>query len=97
MVHVTNFSVIEGNLYKMGSDKILRHYVLDFERNSILAEAHGGAARGNYAGKETTQKILHARLWWVMLHRDSKAYCRVCHASQRTGRPSQRDDIPLNL
>jgi len=27
----TNFSVIAGHLYKMGSDEILRRYVLEFE------------------------------------------------------------------
>jgi len=34
--------VIAGHLYKMGNDKILRKYVLEFERGQILAKAHGG-------------------------------------------------------
>ena len=42
----------------MGLDEILRRYVPNFERRSILMEAHGGATRGHYAGKETTQKVL---------------------------------------
>eukprot|EP00253_Pinus_taeda_P029844 PITA_29844 len=41
----------------MGVDKILRRYVPNFDRNSILAEVHGGAARGHYAGKAITWKI----------------------------------------
>lgn len=64
----------------MGVEKILRTYVLEFERDSILAEAHGGAAGGHYTGKATVQKILCAGLWWPMLHKDSKAYCRACDA-----------------
>jgi len=64
----------------MGSNEILRRYVLYFEQNNILVEAHGGATGGNYAGKITAQKILHIGLWWSMLHKDSKAYCRACDA-----------------
>lgn len=54
MVCVADFSVIVGNLYKMGLYEILRRYVPEFERTSILAEAHGGVAGGHYVGKETT-------------------------------------------
>lgn len=43
------------------------------------------------------QKILHAGLWWTTLCKDSKAYCRACDACHRADRPSQRDDLPLNL
>lgn len=43
VVHTTYFSVIVGHLYKMGTDEILRQYVLEFERSSILVYAHGGA------------------------------------------------------
>jgi len=80
----------------MGSNEILRWYVLNSERNIILVEAHGGAARGHYAGKGTTQKILRARLWWPMLHKDSKAYYKACDACQRIGRTSRRNELPPN-
>lgn len=53
MVHTTDFSVIAGHLYKMGSDEILRCYVPDFEHNRILAESHEGVVGGNYVGKAT--------------------------------------------
>lgn len=96
VVRTTDFSVIAGHLYKMGLDKILRRYVPDFKQSNILVEAHGGAAGGHYAGKETMQNILHVGLWWPTLHKDSKAYCRACGACQRIGRPSLRDEIPLN-
>jgi len=62
-------------------------YVLDFNRNNILVEAHGGAAGGLYAAKVTSQNILCAGLGWPMLHKDSKAYCNACDACQRTGIP----------
>lgn len=50
MVHVVDFSVIARHLCKMGNDEILRRYVLEFEQGQILAEAHGGAVGGHYAG-----------------------------------------------
>eukprot|EP00253_Pinus_taeda_P025288 PITA_25288 len=53
---------------------IFVRYVPDFEHDSILTEAHGGATGGHYAGNETTQKILCTGLWWATLHKDSKAY-----------------------
>lgn len=67
-----------------------------FERDSILAEAYGGATGGHYAGKETMQKILRIGLWCPTLHKDSKAYCKACDACQNIGRPSRRDELPLH-
>lgn len=54
---MTDFSVIVGHLYKMGNDEILRRYVPEFERSNILADTHGGVARGHYAGRATTQRF----------------------------------------
>lgn len=96
MVRAEDFSLIARHLYKMGADEILRCYVPKFERRNILVEAHGGAMGGHYVGKETTQNILRARLWWLKLHKESKAYCRACDACQRMDRPSRIDELPLN-
>lgn len=63
VVRAANFSVIKGHLYKMGNDEILRRYVPEFERSEILAKSHDGIVGGHYAGRETTQKILHAGFW----------------------------------
>lgn len=59
-------------------------------------EAHGGAAGGHYEGREIAQKILRAGLWWPTLHQDSKNYCKACDVCQMIGRPSWRDELPLN-
>jgi len=59
-------------------------------------DTHGGTVGGHYVGRETAQKILRAGLWWPTLHHDSKAYSKVCDVCQRTGRPSRRDELPLN-
>lgn len=43
VVHVVEFFVFAGHLYKMRSDEVLWRYVPEFERSSILTDAHGGA------------------------------------------------------
>ena len=53
MVHAIKFSFIARHLYKLGSDEILHPYVLEFERRSILVDAHGSVVGGYYAGRET--------------------------------------------
>eukprot|EP00253_Pinus_taeda_P029644 PITA_29644 len=72
VVYAVDFSIIVGHLYKMGTDEILRRYVPELERASILAEAHEGVAGGHYVGRETMHKILCAGLWWPTIHKDSK-------------------------
>ena len=42
VVKATDFTIIDGQLYKLGLDEILRRYVLNHERPLILDEAHTG-------------------------------------------------------
>lgn len=42
------FQLINGLLYKMGPDKILRRCVMEEEISSVLKEAHDGLAGGPY-------------------------------------------------
>jgi hypothetical protein len=95
VVCAADFSLIAGQLYKLGPNEILRRCVMETERPLILAEAHEGIAEGHYAGRETAQKVLRAGLWWPTLHRDAKDYARACNVCQRVGKPSKRDEIPL--
>jgi len=93
VVKATDYRLIAGNLYKLGADGILMHCVLEHERSMILEEAHDGIVGGHYVGKATIHKILHAR---PTLHKDAKEYCQSCDVCQRVGKPSRRDEMPLN-
>jgi hypothetical protein len=53
VVRATDFSLIDGQLYKMGPDEILRRCVMEAERPLILVEYHEGIIEGHYAGKAT--------------------------------------------
>jgi hypothetical protein len=54
VVRAVDFSLIVGQLYKMGPDEILRRYVMEVERPLILEEAHEGIAGRHYVGRKTT-------------------------------------------
>lgn len=94
--HATNFTIIVIQLCKLGENEVLHRYVLEYERLTILDEAHGGIARGHYNGKETTKNIFRAGFWWPTLHSDVVAHYRACDVCQRTGNPSRRDEMTLH-
>ena len=95
VVCAADFTLIVGQLYKLGSDEILRRYVLEHEQRRILEEAHVGITGGHYTRKATTQKVLTAGLWWPTVHKDAKEFCRSCDVCQTTGKSSRRDEMPL--
>jgi hypothetical protein len=94
-VCVADNQMIASHLYKLGAYGILRRCVMEHERSMVLAKSHEGIAGGNYAGKPTTQKVLHVGLWWPTVHKDAKEYCQTCDVCQRVGKPSRRDEMPL--
>ena len=53
VIRATYFTIIAGQLYKLGPDEILRRYVLTHERSIILAEAHADLAGGHYSRNPT--------------------------------------------
>ena len=68
------YSLINGFLYKMGLDDILRRCVLEHERNGIMHEAHYGPAGGHFQADTTAKKIQQSGLWWPTLHKDCKTF-----------------------
>ena len=52
-MHVVDFTLIVGQLYKLGLDEILCRYVLEHERRRISEESHVGVVGGHYVGKPT--------------------------------------------
>ena len=81
--------------YKLGPDEVLRRCVMPHKKEAMLREAHSGTAGGHFTGKPTVQKIITAGLWWPTLQKDTKDFCICCNICQRVGKPSQRDEMPL--
>jgi hypothetical protein len=95
VVRAADYQLIAGHLYKMGADKILRRCVLEHEQPKVLAEAHEGIVGGHYVGKATTYKVLHAGLWWPIVHKDAKEDYQNCDVYKRVGKLNRRDEMPL--
>ena len=51
------YSLINGFLYKMGLDDILRRCALEHERNNIIYEEHYGPAGGHFQTNKTAKKV----------------------------------------
>ena len=91
----TPYSLINGFLYKIGLDDILRRGVLEHERNNIIHEAHYRPAGGHFQVDTTTKKIQHSGLWWSTLHKDCKNFVSQCDRCQRLGRCPPSTEMPL--
>lgn len=50
----------------------------------------------HYVGKSIAHKIMYARLWWPTIFQDTKNYFENCDICQRVGKPSRREEMPLN-
>ena len=89
------YSLINGFLYKMGLDDILRRCVLEHERNNIMHEAHYGPTEGHFQADTSDKKIQQSRLWWLTLHKDFKKIVSKCDRCQRLGRPLPSTEMSL--
>jgi hypothetical protein len=86
VVKEVDYQLIVGNLNKLGADGILRPCVLEHERTTIFEEAHNEIVGGHYIGKEMTQNILCAWIWWPTLFKDVKEYFQSYNVCQRVGK-----------
>ena len=84
-IKVAPFTLINGNLYKLGLDDVLRRCALEHEREDIIQEAHSGAAGGHFSVETTIKKILQAGLWWPSINKDCKQKISQCDPCQRLG------------
>ena len=94
-MHAADFQLITRHLYKMGSDEILRCFVLEHEFLMILNEAHVGVKGGHYAQKATVPKILQEGLWWPTMHANAQDDSHNYDVFQRTGKSPRRDEMSL--
>ena len=90
-----SFTWIEGNLFKLGPDHILRRCVREEEVFDILLTCHDGPCGGNFVAKRNAFKILQAGYYWPTLHQDVRRYTSQCDQCQRMGNPLQRIKCPM--
>jgi hypothetical protein len=44
----------------------------------VLQEMHEGVGGGQFSFETTVRKILDAKSWWAMMHKDVMKYCQAC-------------------
>eukprot|EP00253_Pinus_taeda_P019468 PITA_19468 len=89
------FTWIGGNLFKLGPHQILRRCVREEEVFDILLTCDDGPCGGHFAAKRTAFKILQIGYYWPTLHQDVRRYISRCDRCQRMGKPTPRDEMPL--
>jgi hypothetical protein len=57
---VAPFTLMNGYLYKLGLNNILRRCALEHEREDMITEAHADPAKGHFQADTTARKILQA-------------------------------------
>lgn len=72
------FQLIDGLLYKMGLDQVLRRCVMEEEVSRALREAHEGPAGGHMGPDTMAWKVLLAGLWWPTLYNDAREWVVGC-------------------
>ena len=92
---VAPYSLINGFLYKMGLDDILKRCILEHEIDNIVYEAYYGPVRAHFQADTTIKKIQQPGLWWPALYKDCKKFVSQCDRCQRLGRPLPSTEIPL--
>eukprot|EP00253_Pinus_taeda_P030793 PITA_30793 len=91
----TPFTWIGGNLFKLGSDQILRRCIREEDVFDILLTCYDRPCGGHFAAKRATFKILQASYYWPTLHQDVNRYTSQCDQCQRMGKPTPKDEMPM--
>ncbi|XP_076935011.1 uncharacterized protein LOC143601506 [Bidens hawaiensis] len=95
MAQVKQYIWDEPDLFKIGSDQIIRRCIPDSEVWEVLAHAHASACGGHFNGQKTGYRVLQCGFYWPTIFKDSSAYARHCLNCQKLGSISKRDEMPL--
>ncbi|KAL3702027.1 hypothetical protein R1sor_020049 [Riccia sorocarpa] len=89
-INALPFTLIQGVLYRMGPDNVLRRCLSAEEIPTVLKASHTDEAGGHFSGELTARKIYLSGYWWPTVHKDYANYVRRCDACQRQGKPLSR-------
>ncbi|KAI3828508.1 hypothetical protein L1987_02609 [Smallanthus sonchifolius] len=85
----------EPDLFKVGTDQMIRRCVPNEEIPSVLAHVHSYACGGHFSGQKTAHKILSCGLFWPTLFKDAFEFAKHCLKCQQLGSVSKRDEMPM--
>ena len=73
----------------------MRRCLREEEVFEILLTYHDRPCGGHFAAKRIAFKIFHACYYWPTLHQDVRRYTIQCDQCQRMGKPTPKDEIPM--
>ena len=91
IVQSSNYSWVDNDLLRIGSDLIIRRCVREDEMIDILHACHDGPCGGHFYDKRTAYKVLHSGYYWPRIFKDAAKYVKGCDSCQRMGRPMSSD------
>jgi hypothetical protein len=94
---VAVFTLMNGFLYNLVLNDILRRCALENEHKGIMEKAHVGPMGGHYQEDNNAINVLQASLWWPTLQKYCQSKVKKCDILQWMGRPLRRDEITLHL
>ncbi|XP_022863098.1 uncharacterized protein LOC111383252 [Olea europaea var. sylvestris] len=74
----------DPNLYRRGTDQIIRRCVPEDEMKPILSRVHASIYGGHFDPTKTAANVLHYGFFWPTLFKDCHNFCRSCDKCQRT-------------
>jgi len=83
------------NLYRYGSDGVLRRCVPAEEREEILRKCHSSEYGGHHGHFRTQAKVWGGGFYWPEMHEDARKFVASCTECQRIGNVSARNSMPL--
>ena len=86
---------VQENLFKRGTDLIIRRCVPEGEQSKILKECHSSPYGGHFVGDKTAHKILQSGFYWPTIFKDCFEWVKLCDQCQRMGNISKRHEMPL--
>src|SRR4051812_15068146 len=86
----------DPHLYKEGVDGIVRRCIPELEQQDILRQCHDSPYGGHHAGERTAHKVLQLGFYWPTLFKDARRYVLSCDKSQRVGKISRKNEMPMN-
>ena len=90
------YTMIEGVLYRIESDKTLRVVVPVGDRENLFKEAHSGKC-GGHLREVKIHSQLSRHYWWPGMRQDITKWCRACLvcATRSVGKPIKPSLTPI--
>ena len=87
---------VNGDLFYIGYDIIIRRCVRKDEILEILKPCHDKLCSGHFADKRIAYEIINLGNYWPSIFEYCKKFVKRCDNCQRMGRSIPSDEMPLN-